>query len=111
VDGVDSLGWIVDHYGVPAEVGQRVTHDGDPGVVKGAEGAHVAVQFDGDDFARPCHPLSLDYDDGIDPQARLDHRNARIETWNDRLNGRIGDDEYRERMSVPVRSGPRGGGR
>lgn len=88
-----SLDYVKRNYGVPVKRGQRVTHEGDQGVVTCGDGAHVRVRFDGEKFSRPCHPLSLDYGDGIEPGDRLAERNARIEAWNDRLNGRARADE------------------
>jgi hypothetical protein len=88
---------------VPVKRGQRVTDErGYAGIVTCGDGAHVRVRLDGEKHSGRYHPLSLDYGDGISPQARTDHQNARIDTWNDRLNGRIGFEEYRERMNRPL---------
>ncbi len=55
-------------YGVPAEVGMRVTfnEEGSPrkdGVIVGKRqyDHYVHVRFDGCKFDVPCHPMSLDY--------------------------------------------------
>jgi hypothetical protein len=97
--------YVIKHYNVPVEIGQRVVHEGRrAGVVVTPEqrDQYVHVRFDGETWASRCHPLSLDYGDGISPAARTAHQNARIDTWNDRLNNRIGDEEYRERMNRPL---------
>lgn len=98
---MSDLQYVKDHYGVPVEVGQRVIHERrDHGTVVGGDGAHVSVLFDGEGHPAPCHPLSLDYGDGTSPDDRLAQRNARIDIWNDRLNGRITQQEYTERWEV-----------
>ncbi|MEJ7786421.1 MAG: hypothetical protein WKF96_16580 [Solirubrobacteraceae bacterium] len=99
-----SIQYVRDTYGVPVRRGQRVIHGGrDHGTVTCCKGAHVRVRFDGERHSESCHPLSLDYGDGVQPDDRLAHRNARIDAWNDRLNGRITADEYRDRMgTTPV---------
>lgn len=89
-------------YGVPARRGLRVTTDtGQHGVIT-CDGMHVRVRIDGEKHSGRWHPFSLDYGDGITIAARQAHDNARIEAWNDRLNGRITDEEYRERMALPL---------
>lgn len=94
-----SLAYIRDTYGVPVKRGQRVIHEGrDHGTVTRGDGAHVRVRFDGEQYSQPCHPLSLDYGDGVDPEAREAEHNRRIDVWNDRLNGRISEAQYVERM-------------
>lgn len=101
----DVYTYIIKHYGVPVEVGQRVVHEGKrAGVVVTPEhlDQYVHVRFDGEDWTSRCHPLSLDYGDGITREERQAHANARIDAWNDHLNGRITDDEYRERMARPL---------
>ncbi len=98
-----SLDYVRETYGVPARRGLRVTTEtGEQGVITSGAGAHVRVRLDGQKHSAPWHPNSLDYGDGITPAARTAHRNARIAAWNDRLNGRITAEEYRERMSVPL---------
>lgn len=81
-----SLNYVKEQYGVPVKRGMRVAHEGNHGVVTCGAGAHVRVRFDGEKFSRPCHPLSLDYGDGVKPADRLAERNARIERWNRGLN-------------------------
>ena len=98
MSGRYSLDYVKRTYGVPVKRGQRVIHEGEHGTVTSGDGAHVRVRFDGRAFSVPCHPLSLDYGDGVDPGARLAVRNAQIDIWNDRLNGRITETEYRERF-------------
>lgn len=96
---MSSLAYVRDTYGVPARRGMRVIHEGrDHGVITSGTGAHVRVRFDGEKHSVPCHPLSLDYGDGVDPEARLAERNRRIDVWNDRLNGRITAEEYSQQM-------------
>lgn len=96
-----SLDYVRDTYGVPVRRGQRVIHeDRDHGVVTCGDGAHVRVRFDGEKHSSRCHPLSLDYGDGVRPDDRLAQRNAQIEAWNDRLNGRITQQEYAERWAA-----------
>jgi hypothetical protein len=102
-----SLNYIREKYGVPAKRGTRVTTEtGKTGVVTSGDGAHVRVRLDGEKHSGSWHPLSLDYGDGITIAAREAHRNARIDAWNDRLNGRITFAEYRERMSRPLEPRP-----
>lgn len=96
---VMSLPYIRERYGVPVKRGQRVTHGKDTGTVTSGRGAHVRVRFDGRNFSVPCHPLSLDYGDGVDPEARTARQNERIDVWNDRLNDRISGEEYVRRMN------------
>lgn len=64
-DRGDGLDYVRYMYGVDVEQGQRVTVDGRPGTVTWDPllGAHyVHVQFDGEEFARPCHPTwRVDY--------------------------------------------------
>jgi hypothetical protein len=50
--------YIRRHYGVPADLGRRVTVYGKPGVIAADRGHHIGVVFDGD---KPhqisnCHP-------------------------------------------------------
>lgn len=97
-----SFDHVKDKYGVPVKRGQRVIHDGEVGTVTCGDGPYVRVRFDRHRRAVPCHPLSLDYGDGIAPAARLAWHNARITAWNDRLNQRITLDEYRARMAIPL---------
>lgn len=52
--------YVREHYGVPAEVGRRVTVSGKPGVIAADRGHYIGVNFDAD---RPgvvlnCHPTS-----------------------------------------------------
>lgn len=59
-----SLDYIRRTYGVPATEGRRVTVDGQPGVITGADrsGARLQVQFD-DGYSVPAHPTwHVDYD-------------------------------------------------
>lgn len=50
--------YVRDYYGVPAEIGRRVTVDGEPGVIASDFGAHIGVQFDSQKPSAilPCHP-------------------------------------------------------
>lgn len=101
-----SFDHVVDKYGVPARRGMRVTHHGRPGTITCGDGAHIRVRFDGERHSSSCHPLSIDYLDGVSPEDRLARHNARIEAWNERLNGRITDEEYRERMAASRSESP-----
>jgi hypothetical protein len=52
------LAYIRSAYGVPAEIGRRVTVDGKPGIIVADRGAHLGVTFD---HQKPgvvscCHP-------------------------------------------------------
>lgn len=88
-------------YGVPVKRGMRVTTEtGEHGTVTCGDGMHVRVRLDGEKHSGRWHPFSLDYGDGITIDARQAHDNVRVDAWNDWLNGRITDDEYRERMAV-----------
>lgn len=58
--------YIARTYGVRPLPGQRVRHQetGRFGTVRPVNASalhHVAVKFDGDRFALPCHPKALDY--------------------------------------------------
>jgi hypothetical protein len=62
------LAYVCDHYSVPAHEGRRVTVDGQPGVIVGADrsGARLLVQFD-DGYCLPAHPTwRVDYEPGDD---------------------------------------------
>jgi hypothetical protein len=83
-----SLDYVKRVYGVPVRRGMRVVHEGDSGVVTCGDAQYVRVRFDGDRHSCRCHPLSLDYGDGIKPADRLAEQNAAIDAWNDQLNGR-----------------------
>jgi hypothetical protein len=99
MSGHRSLDYVRSTYGVPVRRGMRVIHeDGKPGTVTCGDGAHVRVRFDDESFSVPCHPLSLDYGDGVRPADRLALRNAQIDVFNDRLNQRITAQEYQDRM-------------
>lgn len=103
MSGRYSLDYVKNKYGVPVKRGQRVKDEaGRSGVVTCGDGAHVRVRLDGEKHSGSYHPLGLDYGDGITPEARTAHQNARIEVWNDRLNQRITKEEYVERMSRPL---------
>lgn len=84
---IRSLSYVREQYGVPAKRGMRVIHEGrDHGIITCGTGAHVRVRFEGDKYSVPCHPLSLDYLDGVKPEDRLAERNAAIDAWNRWLN-------------------------
>lgn len=96
-----SLDYVRRTYCVPVKRGMRVvTECGKPGVVTCGDGAHVRVRVDGEKRSGRWHPLALDYLDGVTPAARLAQRNARIDIWNDRLNGRITQQEYADRWAA-----------
>lgn len=44
----DGFVYINNYYKVNAEIGRRVIADGKPGVITGAEGAHIVVNLDSD---------------------------------------------------------------
>lgn len=101
MSGSNGMADIRERYGVPAARGRRVIHDGcESGVITSSDGAHIRVRFDGERRSASCHPLSLDYGDGVVPAKRLAQRNARIDIWNDRLNGRITQQEYAMRWAA-----------
>ena len=54
--GEDPLEYHRDTYGVPAYIGVRVMMGDKPGVITGACGPHILIQFDGEDISKPCHP-------------------------------------------------------
>lgn len=47
-----------EHYGVPAEIGRRVTVNGEPGIIAEDRGHHIGVNFDKDKpgIIMPAHP-------------------------------------------------------
>ncbi len=69
--GSDALEWHRRHYGVPARREMRVTVDGRPGTIIGAEGGHLKVRFDGPYYPASgrrriysCHPTwKVEYDE------------------------------------------------
>lgn len=50
--------YVRDNYGVPAELGRRVTIYGKPGVIAADRGHYIGVVFDGDKshHISNCHP-------------------------------------------------------
>ena len=50
--------YVRKHYGVPAEIGRRVTVSGKPGIIAEDRGNHIGVNFDADKpgVVLPCHP-------------------------------------------------------
>ena len=50
-----SFEYIKNYYGVPAEIGRRVTVDGKQGVIAEDLGSHIGVRFDGENTVVPCH--------------------------------------------------------
>jgi hypothetical protein len=93
-----SLSHVKENYGVPVKRGMRVGTFQGEGVVTCGDGAYVRVRVDGQKHSGSYHPLSRDYLDGVEPEARLARHNARTDAWNDRLNGRITQEEYVARM-------------
>lgn len=56
----DDLSYVRIHYGVPAEIGRRVTVSGRPGIITAGRGQYIGVTFDD---AKPwrienAHPTS-----------------------------------------------------
>lgn len=61
VESVTSdLGYVRRYYGVPAEIGRRVTVGARPGIITADRGAYIGVTFDDEKptMVRPCHPTS-----------------------------------------------------
>ena len=62
--------YVKQAYGVNPKIGGRVRHTETDKYGEIAERKHytnyVYVRFDGDTFAKPCHPLALDYLDAAD---------------------------------------------
>jgi len=54
------LAYVRRYYGVPAEIGRRVTVGGRPGIITADRGAYIGVTFDDAKPATvsPCHPTS-----------------------------------------------------
>jgi hypothetical protein len=52
------LEYILEYYGVPAEINRRVIVYGKPGIIVGASGPHIRVNLDDDPPGRdgPYHP-------------------------------------------------------
>lgn len=50
--------YVQDYYGVPAEIGRRVTVNGKPGVIAEDRGHYIGVLFDDNkpNDISPCHP-------------------------------------------------------
>ena len=48
--------YIREYYGVPAEVGRRITFEGRPGVITSFGGARILAQVQGHDQPVPLHP-------------------------------------------------------
>lgn len=55
-----SLEYIRNTYRVPAWRGGRVTYRGQPRIITGANGPHVAIRLDGAKHALPYHPTDPD---------------------------------------------------
>ena len=53
-----SCRYVGDYYGVPADIGRRVTVNGRPGIIAADRGHHIGVNFDSDKpgVISPCHP-------------------------------------------------------
>lgn len=80
----ESLAYVRRYYSVPAEVGQAVEFEGDPGTIIGGQGPYVMIEFEGGEVKGPFHPLwHIDYLDGVDYGELFD---AKIERFNKRLN-------------------------
>lgn len=56
----EPLQYVRDYYGVPAEIGRRVTVSGRPGIIVEDRGNYIGVNFDSDKpgLVYPCHPTS-----------------------------------------------------
>ncbi len=95
------------NYGVPAFRGAIVTYHGRPfrpitGRIISCDGNYLYLRDEATGRRiGPFHPTSeMDYGDGRDYSAEGD---ARIDVWNDRLNGRITHEEYVERLArLPI---------
>lgn len=55
------LDYISEHYGVPAKIGARVTHNNRRGKITGYHVANVRVLFTGERWSKVYHPLDLDW--------------------------------------------------
>lgn len=55
-----SLEYVRDYYGVPAEIGRRVTVSGKPGIISADRGQYIGVTFDTDKpyVVHNAHPTS-----------------------------------------------------
>jgi hypothetical protein len=55
---MSSLEYIREYYGVPADIGRRVTVYGKPGVIVGGHGAYLSVNLDSDSpsIRKTYHP-------------------------------------------------------
>jgi len=56
----DECAYVCRAYGVPAQIGRRVTVAGRPGIITADRGAYIGVTFDDDKptSVMPCHPMS-----------------------------------------------------
>lgn len=56
----DDLSYVRIHYGVPAEIGRRVTVSGKPGIITAGRGQYIGVTFDTDKpyVIHNAHPTS-----------------------------------------------------
>lgn len=54
------LDYVRRYYGVPADIGRRVTVGGRAGIITADRGAYIGVTFDDEKptIVRPCHPTS-----------------------------------------------------
>lgn len=52
--------YVRSYYGVPAELGRRITVDGEPGIIAEDRGHYIGVLFEGCTPAdiRNCHPTA-----------------------------------------------------
>jgi hypothetical protein len=52
--------YVKQHYGVPAEIGRRVTVNGKPGIIAADRGHYIGVNFDADKpgVIKNAHPTS-----------------------------------------------------
>lgn len=94
---------VARNYGVPAKRGARIVYHGYkqpiPGTVISCDGSHIYIRRD--DTGRrfgPLHPTwRIDWGDGLDHSKMCD---ARIDVWNEWLNGRIDKAEYLRQLAA-----------
>ena len=76
------------YYNVPADIGRRVTVDGEPGIITSDRGAYIGVTFDKDKPGdiTPCHPTwMVEYGEmgKIRPMTRAQKRYQRYLQYGD----------------------------
>lgn len=78
--------YIKNHYGVPAEIGRRVTVYGEPGTIIADRGNYIGVNFDKSKPGKVsnCHPTDcVVYLDEIVAPRKMTRSQARYQRWLD----------------------------